>query len=177
MKINTKALPFGLRFVARTSKTSLLRFAQLRASLAPTSVKPFSDRFSLPESKLEERDLRADEHRAVYAVDEAPGLAELYQSLLQPAGYLVRRFNHRASALAALKEDSNRPGLLITNYHGFSMPIDRFIQACRLIHPTLRILMASGYEQSAMRFSRVKPDRIIHKPFTPEELQEAVKAV
>jgi hypothetical protein len=36
--------------------------------------------------------------------------------------------------------------------------------------------MASGFEESEMRFSHVKPDFFIQKPFTAEEFQKAVKA-
>jgi len=114
---------------------------------------------------------------SIYAVDEVPGLTELYTSLLGEVGYVARTFNHRAKALAALKTASRKPALLITNYRGSSMSISDFIRTCRCIHPRLRILMASGFAQSEMKLFGVKPDRFIEKPFTPNEFHEAVKSV
>jgi len=176
MKINTKAFPFTLAFVARTSAKSVLKFTRIHAS--PVS---FSWRLPSGESLVEQTSPAASAARlvgplSIYAVDELPRLTELYSTLLEAKGYLVRTFNHRAKALAALKACRQTPALMITNYRGRSMPLDQFIQACRVAHPSLLILMASGLDQSQMRFSRFKPDRFIQKPFTPEELQQAVKA-
>ena len=114
---------------------------------------------------------------SIYAVDDYPGLTELYAGLLEPFGYVVRTFNLRAHALAALKTEKKRPALLITDYRGFSMPVNQFVLACRSIHPSLRILMASGFNKDEMQFCQVRPDRFIQKPFTPEELQQTVQAV
>lgn len=113
----------------------------------------------------------------IYAVDDHPCLTELYAGLLGAIGYVVRTFNLRADALAALKTDKNRPALLITDYRGLSMPVNQFIRACRSIHPRLRILMASGFNEHEMQFCRVRPDRFIQKPFSPKEFQHTVKAL
>jgi DNA-binding NtrC family response regulator len=114
---------------------------------------------------------------SIYAVDDYPGLTELYAGLLEAVGYVVRTFILRADALAALKTDHHKPALLITDYRGLSIPVDQFIHACRSVHPSLRILMASGCDEHEMQFCRVRPDRFIQKPFTPEELQQTVRAV
>ncbi len=86
-------------------------------------------------------------------------------------------FDDRADALAALQTDEQKPVLLITDYLGLSMPADQFMHACRVLHPSLRILMVSGMNETEMRLFRTRPDRFIEKPFTPEELLEQVKAV
>ncbi len=113
----------------------------------------------------------------IYVVDDEEGLTELYTIFLEPSGYRVSTFNDRADALAALKADHAKPDLLITDYHGLSMSVDRFMNLCLAVHPALRILMASGLNQTAARISQLKPDLFIQKPFTPEELRQAVKAV
>jgi len=109
-------------------------------------------------------------------VDDVTDLTELYTALLAATGYIVRAFNDRAEALAALKADRMKPDLLITDYLGLSMRVDRFIRHCLVVHPTLRILMASGFSRTDMRFSQARPDRFIQKPFTPEELRQEVRA-
>lgn len=112
----------------------------------------------------------------IYAVDDVLPLTALYTILLESAGYIVRAFNHRTEALAALRVDQHKPQLLITDYLGPTLPVDLFMHDCRAIHPGLRILLASGFNQSDLRFTRVRPDRFIRKPFTFDEFHREVQA-
>ena len=127
---------------------------------------------SKPPSQTE----RTSETSLIYAVDDDPELTELYTNLLEVTGYSVRTFNDRAEALAVLKADRTKPNLLITDYLGLSMPVDSFMHRSLAVHPTLRILMASGLSPKEVRFSSVRPDRFIQKPFTGEEFLEEVRA-
>jgi CheY-like chemotaxis protein len=119
----------------------------------------------------------AAEAPLIYAVDDVPDLTELYITLLEANGYSVRAFNDRAEALSALKADRTKPDLLITDCAGPSMPVDRFMQRCLVVHPTLRILMASGFSRTDVRLSQARPDRFIQKPFTAAEFLRRVRAV
>ena len=119
----------------------------------------------------------AAEAPLIYAVDDVPDLTELYVTLLKATGYGVRAFNDRAEAMSALETDGTKPDLLITDYCGLSMPVDAFMHRCRVVHPALRILMASGVGQTEVRFSQAKPDRFIQKPFTAAEFLRRVRAV
>ena len=112
----------------------------------------------------------------IYAVDDLPGLTDLYRLVLEEAGYAVRTFNNRLEALAALRTERKKPDLLIMDYLGHSMTADRFIQRCRVLHPPLRVLLASGVDRTAW-FSKAQPDRFFQKPFTIEELRREVRAV
>ena len=112
----------------------------------------------------------------IYAVDDEPRLTELYTLLLEATGYRVRTFNDRSQALRALTQEGKTPDLLIMDYLGHSMPVDRFITGCLGIHPSLRILMASGLSETALHSCRVKPARFIQKPFTAEEFLKEVRA-
>ena len=112
----------------------------------------------------------------IYVVDDQDGVGELYALFLQASGYKVRTFTDRAAALAALAMDRVKPALLITDYLGVSMPIERFIEQCRAAHPQIRILMASGCHEPDLKLSSLPPGRYIQKPFTPEELQQEVQA-
>ena len=113
---------------------------------------------------------------AIYVVDDLPRLTELYAILLSDTTYVVKTFNERGRALAALEGDQ-APALLITDYAGSTMPVGRFIQACRRVHPGLRIQMASGFDPAQMQFSTCKPDLFLQKPFTPQEFRQAITAV
>lgn len=114
--------------------------------------------------------------RLIYVVDDQDGVGELYAIFLQANGFTVRTFTDRATALATLVKERTKPALLITDYLGLSMPIERFIQKCRAAHPALRILMASGCHKPDVGFVSPLPDRFIQKPFTPAELQQEVHA-
>lgn len=113
---------------------------------------------------------------SIYVVDEAEGLTELYTLFLKGTGFIVRAYNHRADALAALAADRMRPDLLITDYVGDSMPVDRFLQRCRVVHPSLRILIVSELSQRDVMSCCVRHDRFIQRPFTADEFLQEVRA-
>jgi Response regulator containing CheY-like receiver, AAA-type ATPase, and DNA-binding domains len=138
--------------------------------VASISLKPLSEEHYRNDSGAP----RTTETAYVYAVDDHEELTELYTICLTSAGYRVRAFNDRVQALSALKVDMKSPGLLITDYFGHSTQVEEFMLACRVAHPGLQILMASGIHQT--EFSRARPDRFVMKPFTARELLEEVRA-
>ena len=176
MKINAKAFPFALALAARTSARSFPRFPLLRTNRVSLSVPRPSEHFFLRQTNSAASASQRAERRSIYAVDDAPCLTKLYAALLEATGYILRTFNDRAEALAALKADRKKPDLLITDYRGLSMSVDQFMHQCLVVHPALRILMASGYSQTDLRFSQAIPDRFIQKPFTAEVLLQEVRA-
>jgi len=166
-------------FAWQTLGMPFLTLYLTRRNAPPGSWLPSENGLYLRENNANapRRVLCTEEPLSIYAVDDVPRLTELYMNLLEAAGYAVMTFNDRGKALDSLASDRKKPSLLITDYIGLSMPIDEFMQGCRAIHPDLRILMASGFGQQDMRPLRVKPDRFIQKPFTPEELRREVRAV
>ena len=111
----------------------------------------------------------------IYAVDDMPCLTELYALVLNKSGYTVKSFRDRRDALASLSTVQTKPVLLITDLHNPTMRIEPFLQECMAIHPALRILMATGFGYHQAWCFAVKPDRFLPKPFTPEELRQAVE--
>ncbi len=112
----------------------------------------------------------------IYVVDDEGGLAELYSILLQGMGCVVRAYNDRVVALAALKVEKQRPDLLIMDYYGHTMPVDWFMHRCRVMHPTIRILMASGCGPSVVKSLYLRPNRFLQKPFDAREFISEVRA-
>jgi hypothetical protein len=174
VKTQTKPLPFTLTFAARTSAKSFLTCSLTRTKLALGSFLGRSNGSVQRHNSAWE--LAKEETLLIYVVDDLPRLTDLYTRLLG-ATYIVETFNDRTKALESLQADCRTPALLITDYLGFSVPINHFIQSCRRIHPSLRILMASGFNKSEMRFLGTKPDHFIQKPFTSDEFQRAVEEV
>jgi len=113
----------------------------------------------------------------IYVVDDMPYLTELYALVLGASGYIVKAFNDRGAALSALRGGGKKPDLLITDYQGFSLPIEKFMRECLEAHPALRILMASGFGEENVFFSETAPTAFIQKPFTPQALQERVRGI
>src|SRR5215472_12855919 len=167
MRSNTKTLPFALAFAAQKSARTSLKITAIRAKRAPVSLPEVSRRWRAQQTDCSSTTSSMPEPVSIYAVDDKPILTEIYTSFLEKAGYVVKTFNDRIKALAALKGEKKLPHLLITDYLGLLMPADHFMQACRAIHPGLRILMASGFDRRDMRLLRACPDRFIEKPFTP----------
>jgi len=171
VRTENQTVPFILTFFAHRSTRSCHQFTLRRSAPRKISFPSWRSCESARQTPS------PGEPIYVYAVDDQPRLTELYAGVLTELGLLVRTFNHRGSALAALKADKPRPGLLMTDYLGYSMPVDDFLQACRMIEPRLKILMASGFPERDMRFSNSRPDYFIQKPFTPAELQATVRSV
>ena len=167
MRINTKALPFALAFAAQRSAKSFARITRCRSNESPLFVRPIDS---------EPAWAQASQPPSIYIVDDMPPLIWLYLALLEPTGCCIRAFNDREEALAALKLEAARPLLLITDYLGRGMTADEFMQACRAIHPGLRILLASGFNPEEMTLLRARPDRFLQKPFSPDEFQREVRA-
>jgi CheY-like chemotaxis protein len=176
MRIKARPLPFTLAFVEQTCARSFLRLTPAHVNWAPLALPPASGHSALRQTRSGASTSRTPAAVTIFAVDDMPSLTALYSSMLEPAGYRVRTFNDRVQALVALKADRTKPALLITDYLGLSMPADHFMHACRVLHPGLRILMASGFHPQAMRLRLAQPDRLIHKPFTPEQFRQEVRA-
>lgn len=143
---------------------------------APAMWSEFSDGFRWEQNPGSGIAAEQEESCLIYVVDDEPGLIDLYVIILEARGYIVRAFDNRVEALAQLKGDRRKPDLLIMDYFGHTVSIDGFMQRCLLAHPSLRILVATGFSQAGARFAHVKPDRFIQKPFTAEEFLQEVEA-
>ena len=78
--------------------------------------------------------------------------------------------------MAGLNADGEKPDLLVTDCLGDTMPIHLFIERCRVAHPALRILMASGLSEDDVRSYCLRPDRFLRKPFTADRFVQEVSA-
>jgi DNA-binding NtrC family response regulator len=131
----------------------------------------------MPQTATEERCTDAPANAApVYIVDNEPELTELYSIVLESAGYVAKAFNDRIEALSALKIETLKPGLLIMDYLGHPLPTERFMERCRFLHPKLRILVATGFNEFERRLVCVQPDGFIQKPFTAKAFLQEVRA-
>ncbi len=161
-------------FPARTQVRAFRRFTFEPPIPAPAPRRIPSEHFVDNDSTASTP--RSVERALIYVVDDEPDLTGLYTLFLKGTGYTVQAFNHRARALAALALASEKPDLLVMDYLGHTMPVDRFIHGCRVAHPDLPVLVASGLCLSAASVSRLQPARFLQKPFTACEFLREVRA-
>jgi len=160
----------------RRSHAPRLKFDLNPENRGPAERPEFTNGNRLEQIPASAFDADNENYSLIYAVDDEPPILDLYTILLGAHDYVVRTFDNRVHALAELKGGRRKPDLLIMDYFGHAMSVDGFMQQCLLAHPTLRILVASGFSQLDARFTYVRPDRFIQKPFTGDEFLQEVEA-
>lgn len=111
----------------------------------------------------------------VWIVDDEPVLGELYELVLQSAGYITRIFPDRLKALSFLGQANNQPALLITDFINGPMGLDAFLQRFRSQHPQVKVLMVTGCDQRCLHNCGARPDGLLFKPFEFRHLLSAVR--
>jgi CheY-like chemotaxis protein len=176
MKSHIKMSPLAPASPVQTPDTPSLAFDTNAEDRAIATRSEYSQTVRLEQNPSSAIAAENEEPSLIYVVDDEPGLSELYTLILEGCGFLVRAFNSRIEALAQLKGDRTKPDLLIMDYSGHAISVDAFMRRCLLAHPGLRILVASGFSPIDARFSYIRPDRFIQKPFTAEEFLREVEA-
>lgn len=176
MKCHSKLLSHAPAFPIRKLDAPCLKFTPNGTDIAPVARPQGSENFLGAHNLSSPFGREIDEPSLIYVVDDETRLTDLYTIILEAKGYAVRTFNNRIEALAELKGAMKKPDLVIMDYLGHTMPADGFMRLCLQAHPNLRILVASGYSQIDARFSYIRPDRFIQKPFTAEEFLSEVES-
>ncbi|MEU7904772.1 response regulator [Actinoplanes sp. NPDC049118] len=116
----------------------------------------------------------AGRSRILVAEDDAE-VRKIAARILEAEGYQVTEAEH---GRAALDRINRRPfDLLLTDVVMPEMSGSRLAETVRLHHPDIRILLISGYSEETAQVRHLVIDGIplIHKPFTAEELLDAVR--
>jgi hypothetical protein len=113
----------------------------------------------------------------IFVVVDHKDLLILYGMVLQVAGWQVRLFTHRTAALIAFLQTWPRPDLLLTDFKGFPFSAECLMRYCRRAAPGLKILMASGCNESCLANCRVQPDRFLSLPVAMPQLVQEVKTL
>ncbi len=115
----------------------------------------------------------------VLVVEDDESLRELTTEILQEIGYVVLVATNGRQALKICQESGQRIDLLISD---MVMPEMDGLQLAEKVagsHPSMKILLMSGYTEHAVMRQRALPPGIhfVHKPFTPTALRAKVREV
>jgi DNA-binding NtrC family response regulator len=102
----------------------------------------------------------------VFIVDDEELLGQLADTVLSEVGYRTRCFLDPEDVLRAVRDDGQRPDLLVTDYVMGSMTGLELIDECKKLHPTMRTILLSGtVSESYVHKFTVQPDHFMAKPY------------
>ena len=111
----------------------------------------------------------------VFIVDDEALLGQLADVILSDAGYRTRTFIDPRDVLRAVRDDGERPELLLTDYVMGTMTGLELIEECRKVHPALRTILLSGtVSHDYLKKFTTQPDHFIPKPCPVTTLVETV---
>jgi len=114
---------------------------------------------------------------AILVVDDEPEIRKLVSSILTSAGYTVYLADSGEQAIRSFAKHGNEITLLLTDVvaPGMSGPmlVDQLLES----QPHLKILFMSGFNASQVvrRYVVERGYTLLPKPFTPEQLVQAVE--
>lgn len=130
-------------------------------------------RGSMPTVSEDEATMVA-EARTVLLVEDNPEVADASKGLLEQLGYEVRWASNAPAAIAELE----RNGINLV-FSDIVMPGEMdgisLAKVIRSKHPTMPILLATGYSEAALKVETEFP--IIRKPFAIHELSQALATI
>jgi|ERR1700722_10031644 len=114
----------------------------------------------------------------VFVVDDEAMLLDLAEMILKPAGFDVRTFQDPRRAVADFAAAKPPPNLVLTDFAMPGMNGLEVIRECRKLRPHQKIILISGtVDESIYANTEIKPDSFLSKPYDPDILLAAVRAL
>jgi CheY-like chemotaxis protein len=117
---------------------------------------------------------RAQRATSILLVDDNPDVRQATNDMLELAGYSVTAVASPAAALEALER--SRFDLLVTDIVLPEMSGRRLAERVVAAQPATRVLFITGHAE-ALPPERAQPGRLLRKPFSMEDLLEAIDGV
>jgi DNA-binding NtrC family response regulator len=115
--------------------------------------------------------------RTILIVDDETDILRLVEKILTEQGYDVILSRGAQNAINAFSRMARKPDLILTDVVMPGMSGPMLIDHLLAISQNLRVLFMSGYDerQVVQKYVVDKGFALIPKPFTPQQLAEAVK--
>jgi DNA-binding NtrC family response regulator len=105
-------------------------------------------------------------NQLIFIVDDEALLGQLAETVLTEAGFRTRTFLDPVDALRAVRDDNERPVVLVTDFVMGTMTGLELIEGCKAYHPDLRTILLSGtVNESQIIGEQIQPDLFIPKPY------------
>lgn len=102
----------------------------------------------------------------IFIVDDEALLGQLAETVLCEAGFRTRTFIDPVDALRAIRDEGERPDVLVTDFVMGSMTGLELIEGCKACFPGLRTILLSGtVNESQVSGYATQPDLFIPKPY------------
>jgi DNA-binding NtrC family response regulator len=113
----------------------------------------------------------------VLIVDDEASLLQLMQRFVSHLGYEVDTSSSGEDAWREFSVDPLRYKLVIADLTMPDMPGEELLRKMLSVHPSLRILVCSGYPINRESYAALSPEQIgfLQKPFVPKMLIEAIE--
>ncbi len=138
---------------------------------APADLQPRSE--PSPEAAA------AGGHEAILLCDDDAAVVRMLASALRRVGYDVVETHGPHEAIAAFHEREGRFDLLVSDVMMPELTGEELLAQLRMGAPHLPAILLTGYSQDGLEAHGVdlREAHLLHKPFGPEELRLAVRAV
>ena len=114
----------------------------------------------------------------IYIVDDEGFMGETIRLTLKMNRFRPKVFTNPKRALEALKCDSEKPMLLLTDFQMLPINGIELIQQSKQVIPSLKTILISGtVDESITQNYSVKPDSFLAKPFQISDLIAKVRSV
>lgn len=111
-------------------------------------------------------DGKSSKNELIFIVDDEALLGQLAETVLTEAGFRTRTFLDPVDALRAVREEGERPEVLVTDFVMGSMTGLELIEGCKACHPKLRTILLSGtVNENEVSGYATQPDLFIPKPY------------
>ncbi|RLC76130.1 MAG: hypothetical protein DRI61_13825 [Chloroflexi bacterium] len=96
---------------------------------------------------------------------------------LQEEGFRVKSFPDFETAVAFLCRTPVLPDVVVLDTHRLRLPLDKLNDFRRLLGETPLLLCTGPYRVKELDLEALRPNRILMRPFTVEEVVKAVKGM
>lgn len=111
----------------------------------------------------------------ILIIDESSDTCDMLRYILEPQGHTVHCAEDVGDGLLAVHQ--HRPDIVMIDLHTPGLPVDKFVHATHADCPATEIIVMSGMRTVVVHADTLKVGHYLHKPFTPEEVLDAIRSV